>query len=650
MKDQQGNWKTGLVCMLALPMFALSAVRDWGQPPPAVTNVGAREGPTYSSLKVSKKHLANLVVLQDNWTTLGACTAMGVIGDFASYLEMDVSDTYDEVENCYIADIQPHILQAKMSVSDPDNPSYDRAMSSPEADQWWDAMVTEMETLEKDLKAWKLVKITSDMKSILPSTWAFKVKRYPDGTVKKYKARFCVRGDRQIEGVDYWETWAPVVQWSTVRTMMILSTKLGLVSAQADITGAFVHADLKTTEHIYVRQPRGMSRGRDLVLKLNKSVYGLKQAPKYFFEHLTKRMALCGLKQSNKDPCLFIGSKVIAVIYVDDILFYSKDASEIDKVINTLKDEHGVAIRKEGDAEGFLGVNIVKRDDSKLVLTQTGLTERIVKALGLCSSYSTAIGTPAETFPLPKDVEGEPAVGNFNYASVVGMLLYLSGHSRPDIAFAVHQCARYTFKPTRRHEQALVRIGRYLKGTMNRGLILSPTDSPDIDCYPDADFAGLYGHEDAQDPHCARSRTGYIIMAFGCPILWKSRLQTEIALSTMEAEYVALSTSCKDLFPIVSMVQELAGSVGLQVNDIAKMHIKIHEDNVGALTLAKLEPARMTPRSKHYAIKYHWFREHVHANRVKIVKIDLANQLGDMFTKGLPRPAFEHLRYLLMGW
>lgn len=134
------------------------------------------------------------------------------------------------------------------------------------------------------------------MKSILPSTWAFKVKRYPDGTVKKYKARFCVRGDRQIEGVDYWETWAPVVQWSTVRTMMILSTKLSLVSAQADITGAFVHADLKPTEHIYVRQPRGMSRGRNLVLKLNKSVYGLKQAPRYFFEHLTKRMALCGLK------------------------------------------------------------------------------------------------------------------------------------------------------------------------------------------------------------------------------------------------------------------------------------------------------------------------------------------------------------------
>jgi hypothetical protein len=379
-----------------------------------------------------------------------------------------------------------------------------------------------------------------------------------------------------------------------------------------------------------------MSRGHDLVLKLNKSVYGLKQAPRYVFEHLTERMGLRELKQSNKDPCLFIGTEVIAVIYVDDILFYSKDPSEIDKVINALKNEHDVTIRKEGDAEGFLGVDIAKRDDSKLVLTQTGLTERIVKALGLCSSYSTAIGTAAENPHLPKDVNGELAVGNFNYASVVGMLLYLSGHSRPDIAFAVHQCARYTFKPTRRHEQALVRIGRSLKGTMNRGLILSLTDSPDIDCYHDVDFAGLYGHKDAQDPHCARSRgTGYIIMAFGCPIIWKSRLQMEIALTTMEAEYVALSTSCKDLFPIVSVVQELAGSVGLRVNDVAKMHIRIHEDNVGALTLAKLEPARMTPRLKHYAIKYHWFCKHVHANHVKIVKIDTANQLGDLFTKSL---------------
>ena len=136
-------------------------------------------------------------------------------------------------------------------------------------------------------------------------------------------------------------------------------------------------------------------------------------------------------------------------------------------------------------------------------------------------------------------------------------------------------------------------------------------DDSVIDCYLDADFAGLYGHEDVQDPHCARSRTGFVITAFGCPVLWNSRLQTEITLSTMEAEYVAISTACRDLFPIVDMVKSLCHSVGLDDDFGARIHVRIHEDNVGAITLGNLEPRRMTPQSKHYAIKYHWFRTHV---------------------------------------
>eukprot|EP00956_Cyclotella_meneghiniana_P021026 scaffold37794_cov37-Cyclotella_meneghiniana.AAC.2 len=120
-----------------------------------------------------------------------------------------------------------------------------------------------------------------------------------------------------------------------------------------------------------------------------------------------------------------------------------------------------------------------------------------------------------------------------------------------------------------------------------------------------------YNHEDSQDPHCVRSRTGYVILVAGCPVLWKSKLQTEIALSTMEAEYVALSQACKDLFPLLDMVKELGTAVGLPVDEHTNMHIKVHEDNVGALTLGRLEPKRMTPRSKHYAIKYHWFREQI---------------------------------------
>jgi hypothetical protein len=181
---------------------------------------------------------------------------------------------------------------------------------------------------------------------------------------------------------------------------------------------------------------------------------------------------------------------------------------------------------------------------------------------------------------------------------------------------------------------------------------MKPSDEPRIDCYPDADFAGLYGHEDSQDPHCARSRTGYIILAFNCPVLWRSKLQTEIALSTMEAEYVSLSTACKDFFPVIDLVKTLSKAVGLSDELVANLHGKIFEDNVGALTLAKLEPARMTPRSKHYCLKYHWFRTRVcdPDSNITLHKIDTSNQLGDIFTKGLTEASFVHLRRSIMGW
>jgi len=258
--------------------------------------------------------------------------------------------------------------------------------------------------------------------------------------------------------------------------------------------------------------------------------------------------------------------------------------------------------------------------------------------------------TPAEYGALPKDADGPPATESFNYASVVGMCLYLAGHSRPDIAFAVHQCARYTFAPKAIHEKALKRIGRYLKRTRDKGLTMKPGSDLKIDCYPDADFAGLWSYEDPQDPSSAKSRTGCVITVLGCPVLWFSKLQTETAMSTMEAEYVALSASCRELLPIIRLVKGVASAVGLEPAETTDMHVSIHEDNAGALILAKMEPPRMTPRSKHYNVKYHWFREQLEPNNIELFKIDTENQLGDLFTKGLRREAFERLRMMLMGW
>jgi hypothetical protein len=354
-----------------------------------------------------------------------------------------------------------------------------------------------------------------------------------------------------------------------------------------------------------------------------------------------------GLQQSKYDPCLFMNATMFVIVYVDDLLIYAPTDTIINDFITSMQHDE-ISLRRKGTAEGYLGVDIT-HVDGEIHLTQSGLSTRILTALGL-NKYSTTCLTPAEVSPLPRDIDGERACGTINYASVVGMMLYLCGHTRPDLSFAVHQCARYTFAPTRRHEKALLRIGHYLRGTSDKGLIMKPSPTFNLDCYPDADFAGMWKTEDSCDPHCVRSRTGYVITLDNCPVLWASKLQTEIALSTMEAEYIALSTACRDLFPLMDKLVKITHVLHIPFSPGSTMHVRIHEDNAGALVLGKLEPRRMTPRSKHYAVKYHWFREHLSPHNIELVKITSQNQLGDVFTKGLGSTAFASVRKQLMGW
>lgn len=275
--------------------------------------------------------------------------------------------------------------------------------------------------------------------------------------------------------------------------------------------------------------PRGFKED-GYVLKLKRSLYGLKQSQRNFFEHLSKQLISADLVPSKADPCLFIGKGCIVVTYVDDLLVFAKNDLIIEKLMVGLK-AVGADIKKENDVAGFLGVDIQKNDSGSITMTQTGLIDRIISALGLDEANNKE--TPAKLGTLPKDENGSQCNAGFNYASVVGMLLYLEGHTRPDISFAVNQCSRYTFSPRRSHEEALKHIGRYLKGTRTQGLILTPTNHLKIDYFVDADFAGLYNYEDDQDPTSVKSRSGFLFMIGGCVISWKTKLQPGIALSTM---------------------------------------------------------------------------------------------------------------------
>jgi hypothetical protein len=226
--------------------------------------------------------------------------------------------------------------------------------------------------------------------------------------------------------------------------------------------------------------------------------------------------------------------------------------------------------------------------------------------------------------------------------------MYLANNSRPDIAYATQQAARFTHAPKKSHALAVKKIIRYLQGTKDKGLIMKPTTDLSIDRYVDADFAGLYSYKNSQDPISVKSCTGYVLFLANCPLMWVSKLQTEIASSTMEAEYVALSQAMKDLIPLRRLSTLVCDVIFGKGKYEAKIFSKVFEDNNGALQLARAP--RMTPRTKHYGIKYHFFRENVDKGDIKLYKIESKEQRADIFTKGIVLSIFEYIQSLLMGW
>ena len=432
-----------------------------------------------------------------------------------------------------------------------------------------------------------------------------------------------------------------------MRTLLALQVHLALASCQVEYTSAFVHADL--SDEVYIEMTQGFWQDGK-VLRLKKSLYGLHQSPLNFFRRLKNALLNQGFKQSDSDPCLFISNEVICVCYVDDCLLFAREQKAIDQVISSLQDKtkpDRLLLSVEDDVAGFLGILMTKKEDGTIKLNQTGLIDRIIRTMGLDSANS--VRTLADQKPLGANKDGAPCKEQWSYASFVGMMMYLSSNSRPDIAFAVHQCARFMHNPRQSHEVALKRIVRYLKGTCNKGMKLKPSTKLNLDCYADADFAGLWSAELPNDPTCVKSRTGYLLMLGSVPVSWSSKLQSKIALSTTEAEYSALSTAMKELIPLRCLVEKLAKALGVKRSPEEKLSF-VYEDNQGALTLANTEMLMTTPRIKHYAIELHWFREHCVQGQIEVTAIDTKVQLADIFTKGLSPQDFESKRRLIVGW
>jgi hypothetical protein len=541
----------------------------------------------------------------------------------------------------------PFTLGATASNADAPTLREIQRLSPAEIELWYEAMDIELQALRDKDTMFEINR--SDVphgKQIIKSTWAFKRKRRPNGEIHKLKARFVVRGDLQVLG-EHEGTFSPVVDWSTVRLLFILTVAQGLKSTTIDFNAAFVQSDLP--EPIYLELPPGYGvPNEDKVYKVGKSLYGDVRAARLWYNHLSSALvSKMGFVRSSIDSCLYLRDGLVFVFYVDDGIIISADGSAIHRFIEELR-ECKFDLGIEADYAGYLGVDIIAQPDGTLLMSQTGLIERILVDFGLTDSASTKI-TPAAEILGPFKAS-PPLEDTYNYRSVLGKILYVSSNTRCEITLANHQCARFSIDPRTPHGVALKRIGRYLLGTREKGMIIRPTKDLTLDCFADADFAGLFSTSDPDDPKSVKSRSGFVITLGKIPVSWGSKLQSETALSTMEAEYISLSQSLRVLLPLRVVLNEVSVFLHLKHDPHSSIKSTIYEDNQACLSLATSNPPKMTPRSKSIAVKYHWFREHLEPGVIEIQAIASADQLADIFTKPLSPAVFIHLRKQLLGW
>ena len=543
--------------------------------------------------------------------------------------------------------------------SDPDTLTYWEVLKAPDMDDFITGMGAEFNEL------WKAGTFTIALKKeaheqnvqIVPSTWTFRRKRNQfTGEVKRHKARLCLRGDLEKNVTD---TYAPVGTWSTVRMMLTLAARFKYVTRCLDVSNAFVQAKLKNVK--YMSMPIGaekipslmalLPKGAkisDCCLKVHRSIYGAADAPLLYYKHCHEIFTTkLNLKQCSKDSCLYFGDGIAVSLYVDDKFVIADDEKKINKFVADLK-EIGLPVTDEGEIAQYLGIKITRQDDSFL-LSQETLIDKACKAVGLpLKRTGSPKPYPAKAgIALSSDPDGEVFSEDWDYRSVIGILLFIANNTRPDVAMSVSQAARFCANPKQSHGIAVKRIVRYLQDTRTQGLKLKPGNHLAIDAYVDSDFAGTWGSESPKDPKSVKSRAGYVICFGGCPLVWKSQLIVETCLSTMMAEYISLSMCARQLIPIRIVARELCEVFKLQTTVEVRTHSVIFEDNNGALTLANAP--QDTPQSKFYAVKYHWFREHVKSGEILVKKIESKKNFADIFTK-VDSATFLDIRKQFMGF
>jgi hypothetical protein len=534
--------------------------------------------------------------------------------------------------------------------------TYEQAMNDEFSDKWKLACDIEIASMS-DKEVYTLVPRTKHM-SIVPCRWVFDIKRDENNLPIRFKARLVGKGFKQIYGIDYEETFSPVAKYKSIKMVLAFAAQHQLPLYQIDYVTAFLNA--KLDKPIYMAQPDGYTIGTKQmtqVWKLNKAIYGLKQAGRAWNIELHNKLISIGYTQLAVDPCIYYKRiagypPIILCLYVDDTIVACHD-----NILSTwLNDKRQISdtypIKDMGVCKWVLNMAVERSEDG----THISISQRRY-VHNMLDKYMNVECKPASTphlsdhifDPSKQDGHTTELLSNEQhmlYRSIVGALLYAANTTRVDIALVVNQLARYVSKPCQHHMTAAKHVLRYLKGTMDSKLTFkqqqnttttatTTDDKPympgEIVIYTDASWGEL-------SIDGRRSKTGVLVQVYGSTTHWISKVQTCTALSSCESEYIALAAGIQEAVWCQHWMSELLDK---------QIKVTVHVDNQAAISTALNDHSH--ERTKHIDIRLHFIRDVVRSGLVQLKYIPTDMQLADCLTKPLERVKLEHFRTLLFS-